>query len=773
MRKIFAAVLLLGFLFNVHAQGRKIIIHSIAIEGNISADASTVRLNSGLAEGASISGDDLQEAIRNLWSLGIFSDVQIFLVNQAADGIDILIRVKEFPRMRKISYTGYDALSETDVKEALNAYRGMVVTPSKIADMKERLLKKYMQEGYLLAKVSIDTVNTAKQRVDVNVVIDEGAEVQIEKITFHGNTHLDSDDLLDAMEDTKEDRWWRSADFDETKYLADKDRVAGYYKENGYRDAEIVKDSVYYSGNKEDLYIDIWIYEGNKYYFGDLSFDGNKVFSTPELAATLGIQKGDVYDQKQYDEGIRDRLQKLYYNQGYLFARITPLETPVNNDTLNVTFNINEGQVVRIKNIEITGNTKTNEKVIRREFKIYPGNIFNSAKLERSVRELQILNYFSNIVPDVRMIPDDPNHVNLKVNVAEKSTDTANMSAGYSERDGVIGSLGLSFNNFSLAHPLSGGDGQRFSIDWQFGRIYRSFSISFTEPWLMDTPTLAGFSIFDTRSGGGFYPWDRSDRGASIHLGRRFYWPDNYFRGDWIIKASSSSISNIRDAQLLAQYQALGTLGRTNQFSLTQIITRDSRNSPEFPTFGSSNSLSTQLSGGPLGGDQHYFKSVFTSDWFIPLPFKLVLYAQNKFGIIKEFSNNKVLLFGEYFYMGGSGLGFAEGLRGYEDGQVGPLTSSLRPLGGRSMVKSTLELRFPISQNPTIFGLLFAEGGNTWQNIGETNPFQIKRSMGAGVRLFMPLVGIIGIDFGYGFDYLDEYGNRSGKWKMHFQFGRF
>lgn len=773
MRKILAALLLLGLFTSIHAQGRKITIHSITIDGNTSADASTVRLNSGLAKGSTISGDDLQTAIKNLWSLGIFEDVQIYLVNQAVDGIDILIRVKEYPRMRKISYTGYDALSETEVKEALSAFRGMVITAYKMSDMKERLLKKYMKEGYLLAKVNIDTANLAKQRVDVNVVIDEGEEVQIEKITIHGNQNIDSDDLVGAMEDTKEDRWWRSADFDAKKYEADKERVTGFYKENGYRDAEIVKDSVYYGKDKEQLFIDIWMYEGNKYFFGDLTFDGNKVFSVPELASSLGIKKGDAYDQKQYDEGIRDRLQKLYYNQGYLFARITPLETPVHGDTLNVTFNINEGQVVRIKEIEITGNTKTNEKVIRREFKIQPGDIFNSAKLERSVRELQILNYFSNIVPDVRMIPDDPNHVNLKVTVAEKSTDTANMSAGYSERDGVIGSLGLSFNNFSLSHPLSGGDGQRFSIDWQFGRIYRSFSISFTEPWLMDTPTLAGFSIFDTRSGGGFYPWDRSDRGASVHLGRRFYWPDNYFRGDWIVKVASSSISNIRDSQLEAQYAALGTLGRTNQFSITQIISRDSRNSPEFPTFGSSNSLSTQLSGGPLGGDQHYFKSIFTSDWYIPLPFKLVLFAQNKFGIIKEFSNNKVLLFGEYFYMGGSGLGFAEGLRGYEDGQVGPLTSSLRPLGGRSMIKSTLELRFPISQSPTIFGLFFAEGGNAWQNIGETNPFQLRRSVGAGVRLFMPLVGIIGIDFGYGFDYYDEFGTRTGKWKMHFQFGRF
>ena len=605
------------------------------------------------------------------------------------------------------------------------------------------------------------------------MIINEGQEVQIERITFHGNENFENDDLLSEMDEIQEDRWWRSADFDPKKFDEDKAKVVQYYKENGYRDAEVLRDSISYNEDRTDLYIDIWVYEGNKYYFGDITFEGNVIFSEEELLLNLDIERGDVYDQKKYDEGIRDRLQKMYYNQGYLFAQIQPREIPVSIDTLNVDFQVREGHVVHVKEILISGNDKTNEKVIRREFKLHPGDVFNSAKLERSIRDVTILNYFAYANPDVRIIENDTKNVNLILDVQEKSTDMANMSAGYSQRDGLIGSIGLTFNNFSLMHPFSGGDGQRLSFDWQFGRIYRSISLSFTEPWLFNTPTLAGFSIFDTRSGGGFYPWDRHDTGGTIRIGRRFYWPDNYFRGDWILRYAQTSISNIRDDELFAGYTYYGRAGRSTQISLTQILSRDSRNNPEFPTRGSVVSLSTEVSGGPFGGHQHFFKGIVNVDWFIPLPFGLVLYSHNKYGLIETLRSNSFILYGEYFYIGGSGLGFAEGLRGYDDGQVGPLTSSGSPLGGKTMVKNSLELRFPIAPNPTIFGLLFAEGGNAWEAVAQTNPFDLRRSVGAGVRLFMPMIGIIGIDFGYGFDYYDIYGRRQGQWKVHFQFGRF
>ena len=760
----------------VYAQVQKIRVNSITIEGNRSANTGMIRLNSGLSAGIEITGEDLQNAVKNLWALRIFSDIQIFVTNQAAQGLDLLIKVKEYPRLNDVVITGNDELSEKDIKEEMDTYRSMVVTPNRIYKIKDKILAKYRDEGYLLAKVNIDTVTAGQGRVNMVLNINEGQEVQVEKIRFHGNKYLDEDDLRGAMKETKEDRWWRSADFKPKKYEEDKKLIIQYCKENGFRDAEILRDSISYNEDQTDLYIDIWIDEGEKYYFGDITFSNNVIFDNAALLNALDIRRGDVYDQKKYDEGIRDRLQKMYYNQGYLFASIQPLERPVGNDTLNIDFNITEGHVVHIKELKINGNTKTNEKVIRREFDLHPGDVFNSAKLERSIRDVNVLNYFAYANPDVRLIGNDDKNVNLVLDVEEKSTDMANMSAGYSQYSGMIGSLGLTFNNFSLSHPLSGGDGQRLVFDWQFGSIYRSFSISFTEPWLFDTPTLGGFSIFDTRRGGSYYPWDQSNRGVTLRIGRRLYWPDNYFRGDWILQYAQTKITNVDDPDLLASLSRYALNRNTEQRSITQIFTRDSRNSAEFPTAGSLNSISTEYSGGILGGEQDYFKTIFISEWYTTLPFGFVLYSHNKYGLLESISDNSIILYGEYFYMGGSGLSFAEGLRGYDDGQVGPLTNSGSPIGGKTMAKNTLELRFQIVPNPTIFGLLFAEGGNVWETLGETNPFDLRRSVGVGFRLFMPMIGIIGVDFGYGFDGKKDpvYGQRDhGGWKVHFQFGRF
>jgi outer membrane protein insertion porin family len=649
----------------------------------------------------------------------------------------------------------------------------MKVSSYKVYKIRQTVEKMYAKDGFLLATVNVDTISAEPGYVDIRIRINEGKEVQVEKISFHGNQAMDEDDLRGAMEEIKEDRWWRSADFDEKKYTADLEKILEFCRENGYRDAEIMRDSISYSADKQDMFIDIWVYEGEKYYFGTITFSGSTIFTREELAFSLDIKKGDSYDQKKYNKGITERLQKMYYDQGYLFAQIQPQETPVGKDTLDVNFNITEGNVVTINEINIIGNTKTNEKVIRREFKLQPGDIFNSARLERSIRDITILNYFSNAIPNVLLIENDNKKVNLEVKVEEKSTDMANMSAGYSQRDGFIGSVGLAFNNFSISHPFTSGDGQRLTWDWQFGLIYRSISLSFTEPWLFNTPTLGGFSIYNTRTGGGYYPWDRRDIGGSVHIGRRFYWPDNYFRGDWIVRYSKSTISNISDAELLAMYMGEGGFENVRQLSMTQIISRDSRDQPEFPTRGSVHSLSVQLSGGMLGGDSDYLKSILSLEWFIPMPFGFVLYSENMYGVLEKLHRSTAILYGEYFYLGGSGLSFAESLRGYDDGQVGPVTTSGSPIGGRSMVKNTLELRFPIAPNPTIFGLFFAEAGNAWEFAWETDPFNLRRSVGVGVRLFMPMIGIIGIDFGYGFDYISSDGSRDGKWKVHFQFGKF
>ncbi len=764
-------IFIMMFLSLGFAQTPKFKIHSIRIEGNVKADSSIIQLNSGLKVGEEVTSDDIQKTVKNLWALKLFSNIQILVEKQTFQGLDLVIKLKEFPRLEGWVVSGNNKLKKSEVDKELQFYRGMVLTPFRIYKARKNLLKKYQDEGYLLADAKIDTVHNKENNVLAEVKINEGKKVQVKRIRVLGAKYLSEKDLKKQFKGIKEDRWWRSADFNSKKYQDDLEKVLAYARKKGFRDAEIERDSLYYSPDKRDMYVDVYINEGQRYYFGNVTFEGNTVFSNSELRSQLLFQKGDVYNQEDYDKSIRENIQNLYYNQGYLFANIQPRETPTGKDTVDINIRINEGHVVRIKEIKITGNTKTNEKVVRRELKIYPGDTFNRAKLERSVRDVWILNYFANVVPDVKLIEGDDKHVNLEVKVEEKSTDTANMSAGYSQRDGMIGSVGLALNNFSLAHPFSGGDGQRLAFDWYFGKFYRSLSLSFTEPWIFNTPTLGGFSLFNTRSGGGFYPWDRTVTGGSLQAGRRFRWPDNYFRGDWIFRVAQTKIFNVRNPELLANYVFYDK--PTTQVSLTQILQRDSRNRPEFPTQGSTYSLLTQLSGGPLQGQEDYIKNVLTVEWYIPAPYGFVLYTQTKLGLIQGLYKNYYINPGDVFYMGGSGLSFSEALRGYDDGTVGPQSSSGQPLGGKSMAKFTAELRFPIAPNPTIYGLFFMDSGNVWESFAQTNIQDLRRGVGFGVRLFMPMIGIIGVDFGYGFDHFDANGLRKGQWKTHFQFGRF
>ena len=768
---LLALLLILLIAVEGYTQPQKFKINNIRIEGNERADSSIIILNSGLRPGKEITSEDIQKAVKNLWSLKLFSDVKIFVEKQTYSGLDLLIRLEEFPRLDGWVVEGNDKLKKKDIDTELQFYKGMVLTPFKIYKGKRNLIKKYKEEGYLLAQVNIDTVYRNKYEVLAEVKIDEGQKVQVKQIRIFGNKYLTENELKKQFSGIKEDRWWRGADFNEKKYHEDLSNLLNYCRKKGFRDAEIVKDSIYYSENKKDMFIDIYINENQQYYFGKVTFDGNTVFSDAELRTQLLFNRGDIYNQEEFEKSIRENIQNLYYNQGYLFANIQPLEIPAGVDTVDINLRVNEGSVVRIKEIIITGNTKTNEKVVRRELKIYPGDTFNRARLERSVRDVWVLNFFANVVPDVKLIEGDDKHINLEVNVEEKSTDTANMSAGYSQRDGMIGSIGLALNNFSLAHPLGGGDGQRLAFDWYFGRYYRSVSLSFTEPWTFNTPTLTGFSLFNTRSGGGFYPWDRTVRGGSVQLGRRFQWPDNYFRGDWILRVAETKIFNIRDPELLDSYIFYDR--PTTQISLTQIIQRDSRNRPEFPTQGTVYSLMTELSGGPLQGDEDYLKNIFTVEWYIPTFAGFVLYTQSKLGVISGLHKNFYINPGELFYMGGSGLSFSEGLRGYDEGVVGPISASGQPLGGQSMFKFSAEFRIPIAPNPVIFGLFFLEAGNVWATFDETNLQDLRRGIGFGVRLFMPMIGIIGVDFGYGVDYFTPRGFRTARWKTHFQFGRF
>jgi outer membrane protein insertion porin family len=788
------AILILTTIFMAasmaYSQSGNVRLLGISVEGNETADEGLIRANSGLIVGTEISGDDIQMAIKQIWQLGLFSDIQIVLERELPAGVFLKVLITEYPRLESIEVSGNKKLKKDEIETVLDFYPGQILRPDQVMSARNKLLDAYAEKGYLLAQVETETtLNEETGRETLHVDINEGMKVKIKEISFHGNeVHekkkvgfpislvswtvdwifpddpFTSGKLRGRMKDTKQKGIFRSGEYNEEKFQEDLKTVIDQYKNHGFRDAVVVTDSVHYSDDKRYLFLDIWLDEGNQYFFGDLTFSGNTLYEADKLKEQLLFANGDIYNKEELDISVRENLTNLYYDRGYIYANVSPVEIPSGDDTVNVHFKVFEGNEFKVRRILIEGNTKTREKVIRREFVLDPGETFNVTKLRRSARDVTILNYFSNIIPDVQPVNDQ--EVDLFFKVEEKSTDQVQMSAGYSERDGMIGSLGFTMPNLF-------GTGKRFSLDWQFGKIYRTFSVSLTEPWLFDTPTLVGLTFFDTRRGGSYYGFDEYIVGTSLRVGRRLRWPDDYFRIDWIYRLERAMYSNFTPSFAATNPRGLVEDEPRLSSGVTTILTRDSRDNPEFPTTGSVNRYSLELTGGPFGGDDQYHKHIFTSEWYTPVLGSLVLYSDTEMGLVSELTNDpQAVPYIEHFFMGGSGLSLGVPLRGYDERLVGPQSGGYAA-GGRTMFKQSLELRLPVVMNPTIFLLGFAEAGNVWYNLESTDVFDLRRSVGLGVRLYMPMIGLIGLDYGYGLDYFNPMtGERHGEWIPHFQFGR-
>jgi len=745
-------------------QSQQVKILGITVTGNKTSDAVVVKMSSGLREGQDAQWpEEIQQAVKQLWALGIFSDIQIILDRKTSAGFFITIQVEEFPKLERMVIEGNKKLKEKDLEKEVGFFRGQILNPSQITKAKKRLLKMYGEKGYTLADIQTNIYESEKEgRAVLSFTIEEGKKVQIKQIRFFGNTVFEDKKLRKQLKETKEDRWWRGADFDRAKYAEDKENILTYYRNNGYRDAEILKDSLYYDAGREEMFIDVWVREGRCYYVGKITWEGNEMFPAEQLAALLEFGEGDVFSQEDYDKSILEKINGIYYDYGHIYAQINPKEMLRGEDTLDVHFLINEGEPVKIRSIQISGNTRTKDRVIRRELRIRPGDVFSKELLMRSHRELMVLNYFSNVIPDV--VPVDEQEMDLSFVVEERSTDTANLSAGWSELDRLIGSVGLGMNNLF-------GNGQQLSLNWNFGRFYRSINLGFTEPWFLSTPTLIGISIYDTKRDPFYIGYSQRSRGVSLRFGRRLMWPDNYFRGDWIYRLDETELGDFSEYYIeLNPNNIVNEQWPLTSSGVTQIISRNSLDHPQFPTRGSRVSLSTEIAGGPLGGNVGYHKHVFSAEFFLPsFAQKLILLVRSQAGFMGKLTGAGRIPYLEYFFMGGSGLSRAIPLRGYDDPLAG---GRYYYEGGRTMLQTTVELRFPIIDNPTMFGLIFAEAGNTWIDLENTDPFDLRRSVGVGARIFMPMVGIIGFDYAYGFDYFDDFGRRYGKWKPQFVFGK-
>ena len=803
MKKFLTTSLLAILLINtVFAQPQQEIkLKSVEVEGNTLTNSDVIIFTSGLKEGNIIKSGDFSRGVQQLWKSGLFNDIQIFVNEESEDGISVKIEVAEAPVLGEILISGDKKVSKTKIKEAIGLRTGQRIPEFQIEAGKSKVLDLYSEEGFLLATVDVtteeikmDSSATNQRRIantrNLRFKIKEGHKVKIGTINFVGNERISDRRLRKTLKETKQQRWyffWRSS-FDENKFQDDQEKLKAFYQKRGYRDAMIVTDSTSYSANKKKMNIWLTISEGPKYYYRNFNWDGNELYTDEQLNSALGISGGDAYNEEDLQKGLYERAQSLYMDKGYIYSNIIPEISPVGEDSIDVNLTVIENQKVYVRNINISGNTRTRENVIRRELKLYPGDVFSRQKLIRSQREVWILNYFGNVVPDV--IPVDDENVDLEITVEEKSSERANLNVGYTKEYGMTGGGGIEFMNFrgmgqrfvlSASTGLSGGSSYNYQTASQRSK-YNSFSLSFTDPMIYDTPNLVGGSLFYSFRGKStqyYYPLDLTVMGGSIMWGRRFRWPDDFFRGQWGFRVTKKVYDGEDDD--LELYT--GGLKESVGINVSQTITRDSRDRPEFTTSGSRVIWSTTVSGGILGGHEDFHKHVLNMDLYSPLVNKFVLVNSFKMGIIGKLDagedETSIIPYDERFIMGGNGIPYGNMLRGYDDNAIGPISSTGSPIGGNSILKFSTELRFPLSENPVIYVLAFAEMGNVWANKNMTEPFylertgplNLKRAAGVGIRFFMPMIGMLGFDIGYGFDNITGSGEPQG-WKTTITFGQ-
>jgi outer membrane protein insertion porin family len=791
-------ILLINTIFGQSPQ--EIMLKGIEVEGNTLTNSDVIIFTSGLKEENVLKAGDFSRGIKQLWKSGLFNDVQIYIDKETEEGIYIIIAVDETPILGEIIITGDKKISKTKIAEAIGLRIGQRIPEFQIKAGKSKVLDLYSEEGFLLATVDVsieeakvDTSIVNQKRADntrnLNIGITEGSRVKIDNIMFTGNENISDRKLRRVLKETKQQRWylfWRSS-FDDSKFQDDQEKLIAYYQKRGYRDAMVVTDSVSYSENKKKMDIWLTLNEGPKYYYRNFSWDGNDLYTDEQLNSALGISNGEAYNEEDLQKGIYERAQSLYMDKGYIYSNIIPEISPVGEDSIDVHFSVIENQKVYVRNINISGNTRTHENVIRRELKLYPGDVFSRQKLIRSQREVWILNYFGNVVPDV--IPVDDDKVDLEITVEEKSSERANLNVGYTKEYGMTGGGGIEFMNFrgkgqrfllSASTGLSGGSTYNYSGGTR--SKYHSFSLSFTDPMINDTPNLVGGSLFYSFRGAStqyYYPLDLTVMGGSLIWGRRFRWPDDFFRGQWGLQITKKIYNGTQDD--LDLYT--GGLEQSVGVNISQTITRDSRDRPEFTTSGSRMVWNSTISGGILGGNEDFHKHLLSLEWYSPLVSKFVLVNSIDAGIIGKIATKdderSIIPYDERFIMGGNGIPYGNMLRGYDDNAIGPISNSGSPIGGNSMLKFTTELRFSLSDNPVIYVLAFAEMGNVWADKDMTEPFyltrtgplNLKRAAGVGIRFFMPMIGMLGFDIGYGFDDITGSGEPQG-WKTTITFGQ-
>lgn len=776
-------------------------IGNVTISGAKYLDKSVLLTITKLTRGDRIAvpGDATSNAIKNLWQQGLFDDVYLDY-NTRGDSIDIIFSVTERPRLSKLNLLGLRSGEKDDVNKKLTDKVGKIVNQNLKTTTANIIKKHFHEKGYLNTTVTmVERKDPGEQNnVFLDVTVDKKSKVKVNSITFTGIKEFKPGKLKKFMKKTRERKFYNvfgSKKFLQDKYIEDKVLLVEKMQAKGYRDAQIISDTVTKHDDKS-VDIKIALYEGPKYYFGNITWAGNAKYPDKILNQLLKIQKGDVFSEEELTKRLEgpsqtgETVHDLYLNTGHLTSQVDPVQTRIYKDTVDLDIRIHEGPQYSINKVLLKGNELTNDRVVLREIRTKPGQKFSKEDIVRSTREIAQLGNFDEAKTNPRPINinEQDATVDIEYSVTEKPSDQIELSGGFGAGQ-FVGTVGLTFNNFSIKNlfkikeykPLPKGDGQKLSVRGQAsGAQYQSFSLTFSEPWFGGKkPINFGVSAFFTNQSNGYY-YSRDNPnyfkiktyGITTSLSRRLKWPDDYF-------VSSNSL-NLQLYDIVNYPSFLIRNGQSYNLALTQEFSRNSIDQPLFPTQGSNIKLTIQATPPyslfnntnyniATNAERYkfaeYHKWKFEGQWFQKIYGKLILKAQTQFGFLGYYTKAVGQSPFERFVLGGSGMQNFQriqgveiiGLRGYADYSVVPVGSNVQQAqtsGSPIFSKYTLELRHPVttSQSATVFILAFAEGGNTWNRFRDFSPFNVRRSAGVGARIFLPIFGLLGLDYGYGFD---------------------
>ncbi len=798
----------------------------IEVVGNRVASKSLILGVSSVSVGSPLTPMITGETIRRLYGLGIFSDVQLN-AEEVMGGLKVYIIVKELPKLAGLEFKGNDKIKSKDIKEELGLGVGGYISPYLIEKKRSEIKTMYAKKGFFQVTVKPELEYSADSAEAIlTYKIDEKSKVKVQQVVMTGNKRVLAEEVTGRMRNRKRG-FLRSSDFSQAKYPDDLQKVIEEFHKKGYIDAYLISDSIAIDTTINRMTIFLDVYEGPRYYFGEIGFKNNSELSSEKLRNTLKYDEGDVFNIEKYNESI-EQLYSAYYDIGHLNMRMYDERTTRNDSLVDITYDISEGLPSNINLVKIVGNTKTKDKVIRREITSLPGQRFSRELLIRSIREVMALNYFTNVIPTPINLPNGD--VDVEFKVEEKQTGQISAGAGYNSQDKVVGQLGVGIPNFR-------GMGQSLSFSTEFGSNRNSFSLSFTEPWLFGRPTLMGSDLY-TLNRRWFGEYTEGRQGGTIRLGRRLRWPDSYFRVFTSYRLERAKYYDFSEGFRVANsYKALlkavfddepdevqhiiprkpypGSILQYNEAwnSASRIsftIQRDSRNLPEFATSGSKISYTFENTGGPIGGYWKYQKHSISVAKFVPLFWKFALAAKLEYGVVTSpGGDDRSILLSDRFTPGGTAY---DGIvRGYNDGSltpdsvvnfsdtiyyytgdvpdfegdIPPPADSIRVgsgepvrVRGKYMLVSNIELQFPIVSQQ-VYGLMFFDAGNSWLRKRDIRFDDLYRGVGFGFRIVIPGMGTLGFDLAYALDQVKRYDpdvdafvvSQGRGWRTHFQIG--